>query len=154
FNPKLIGFGHADFRGNKAARTADGVLATRPEYLCPECIDGQRADARSEIYSMGILMFEALTGRPPFTASVVPEVLLQQLHEPPPPLPPHAAQVAPIIERCLAKNPAARFQTVAELEAALAPFVPPAATNDARGSQEQGGQPGGAVGGKYELLKL
>ncbi|HEX4621843.1 MAG TPA: serine/threonine-protein kinase, partial [Myxococcaceae bacterium] len=119
YDPKLIDFGLALFQGNKSVKTAMGVIVATPEYTPPECINGQKADARSDLYALGVLMFEALTGAPPFVASSYPELLLKHLNEPPPELPEHAQFLAPIVSRCLAKNPTDRFPTAGALAQAL-----------------------------------
>jgi serine/threonine-protein kinase len=76
-------------------------------------------DARSDLYSLGVILYELLSAAPPFTASD-PAVLWQQiLHDPPPPLaslnPGVEPTLAAVAERCLAKEPAARFQDAAEI---------------------------------------
>jgi serine/threonine protein kinase len=119
YRPKLIDFGLALFRGNKSIQTAEGVLLSTPEYTPPECIEGQRADARSDVYALGILLYECLTGSTPFVASNYNELLLKHLREAPPALPASAAALAPTIFRCLAKRPQERFQSALEVATAI-----------------------------------
>lgn len=119
FNPKLLDFGLAHFQGPRSVRTATGVILATPEYTPPESIQGARADARSDLYSLGILLYEALVGSPPFVAANYGELLLKHLSEEPPPLPDAAAHLTPVLLRCLAKDPAARWASAAELGGAL-----------------------------------
>ncbi len=118
--PKILDFGLAHFAGTRTASTAPGVLLQQMAYCPPECIQGHRADARGDIYSFGILMFEALSGEPPFKGTDG-EVMSQQLTATVPQLPPTARHLQPIVERCLAKEPAHRFDAK-QLAAALDEF--------------------------------
>ena len=91
-----------------------------PYYASPEQINGQEVDIRSDIYSLGATIFTALSGHVPFSGSFA-QVLSQHLNKPPPleallELPP---DIRALVGRMLAKNPADRFQTPAELRAAL-----------------------------------
>ncbi len=106
--PRVLDFGLAHFGGTRSVSTAPGVLLTRPQYTPPECIMGHRCDARGDVYSLGITMYEALTGKPPFDGADG-EVLSAQLTGTVPPLPPTAAHLQPIVDRCLAKEPSRRF---------------------------------------------
>jgi len=118
--PKLLDFGLAHFGGTRSVSTAPGVLLGRPQYTPPECIMGQRCDARGDVYALGITLFEALTGRPPFDGPDG-EVLSQQLTGAVPRLPPTAAHLQPIVDRCLAKEPSRRFEAK-DLATALEQF--------------------------------
>ena len=113
---KVLDFGIARAHGDPAA----GSFAGTPEYAAPEQAQGG-ADRRSDIYALGVILFQMLAGRRPFTARE-PRALLQQHRDvPPPPLP---AAIPPairqIVARCLAKDPADRYQTADELVQALA----------------------------------
>lgn len=111
--------------------TATGFLVGTPEYMSPEQAEGHHVDGRSDIYSLGIVLYEMVTGMVPFhTPSPVSTALKHVQEAPPPPrqarpdLPPAVEQV---IMRALAKHPAARYQTAAELarELTLALVVSP-----------------------------
>jgi tRNA A-37 threonylcarbamoyl transferase component Bud32 len=107
----------------------DAIGSGTPEYWSPEQATGQAIDARSDIYSLGVVLYELLTGRVPFHSHAVVEVVAQHLHVEPPPFAPLPGTVPPprelcaIVERCLAKQPEQRFQTARELRAALQQIV-------------------------------
>src|ERR1041385_8251995 len=104
--------------------TATGQILGTVYYLSPEQIGGEDVDARSDIYAMGVVGYRALAGRFPFYASLASAVLVSHVTKQPAPLATMAPQVpaslASIVDRCLAKDPAHRYQTCAELDAALA----------------------------------
>jgi serine/threonine protein kinase len=101
-----------------------GTFLGTPEYIAPECVQGQPADARSDIYALGILLFELLSGRPPFTGSDPLEVALQHIQQPLPLLralcPDIASELEAVVNRALARDPVQRFQRATELAAAFA----------------------------------
>jgi hypothetical protein len=120
-----------DFGISKAPAEADhqltrthAVMGT-PAYMSPEQLRASRdVDARSDIWSLGVVLHECLTGRRPFDGDTLSAVCLKVAVDPLPPLPAYVArELAAVVERCLAKEPAARFATVGELAAALAPFA-------------------------------
>jgi eukaryotic-like serine/threonine-protein kinase len=111
-----------------AAREGDsgeGRLVGTPEYMSPEQALGEPVDGRSDLYSLGVVGYYALSGRLPFTGATATAIIGQQISQPAPPLDAHTAppQLIAAIERCLAKDPAQRFQTGEELAAALAEMV-------------------------------
>jgi len=97
--------------------TQAGSLLGTPLYMAPEQIAGHPPDECSEVFSVGVLAYELLAGKPPYTATTIDELFSQITSLTPPPL---DSPVAPIITRALAKDPAARFPTMAALRDALA----------------------------------
>jgi serine/threonine-protein kinase len=102
--------------------SGEGELIGTPEYMSPEQAAGGRIDGRSDLYSLGVVGYVALAARLPFTAPTVAALLVQHASKTPPPLNVPGAPRALIaaIERCLAKDPAERFQTAEELAGAFA----------------------------------
>ncbi|HPO15500.1 MAG TPA: protein kinase [Candidatus Hydrogenedentes bacterium] len=115
---KLMDFGLAKVQGMRL--TASNVVMGTPCYMSPEQINGKEADARSDIYSLGLVMHELLTGNVVFTGE---NVLQRQLTE----VPPAPAEVNPnvppevdaLVMKCIAKDPGQRFQSIGELITAL-----------------------------------
>jgi serine/threonine-protein kinase len=112
--------------------TATHALMGTPMYMSPEQMKSSRdVDGRTDIWALGVILFELLSGRVPFGGDTLPEVCLNVVSSPPPSLGelrrdvPAGLQVA--VLRCLAKNRDERFSSVAELARALAPFAPPRA---------------------------
>jgi eukaryotic-like serine/threonine-protein kinase len=118
--------------GGEISVKETSVLMGTPLYMSPEQIRSTReVDHRSDIWSLGVVMFELLTGRPAFAAETVTQVCALVLEAATPPLAEHCENAPPalaaIIERCLMKDPAQRYQSAAELANALLPFAPPRA---------------------------
>jgi serine/threonine protein kinase/predicted negative regulator of RcsB-dependent stress response len=100
--------------------TAEGMIAGTLPYMAPELLRGQRGDQRADIWALGVLLYEMVTGRRPFGGATGFELSAAILHEPPQALP--AAVPAPmraIIQRCLEKNPADRYQHATDVQEAL-----------------------------------
>ena len=109
--------------------TATGTTLGTPMYMSPEQVrDATDVDARTDIWSLGTVLYQLLTGAPPFQGDTVPSLCAKIVADPPPPLDRVRSDVpiglARIVERCLQKDKNARFQTVAELALALGPFAP------------------------------
>jgi len=104
--------------------TGAGVMIGTPEYMSPEQVDGQEADARADIYSLGVVLFEMLTGRLPFEGDTPLSVAVKQKSEPPPDPRKINAQVpeglGQLVLRCLAKGKGERYQNSDDLLAELA----------------------------------
>ena len=101
-----------------ASLTESGAIVGTAAYMPPEVLRGAVADARSDIWSLGVIMFEMVTGTRPFTGASVYELTSAILTAPVPAIV-TAPQLAPIIERALAKSPGERYQQAAEISAAL-----------------------------------
>lgn len=112
------------------AITQQGMLMGSPPYMAPEQGERNRADPRSDIYSLGVVLYEALTGRPPFTGNAPLEIILKHVHEPVPPLvTPKGLEPIPsafeaVVMKCLAKSPMDRFQSMEEVLMAMQDVVP------------------------------
>ncbi len=128
-----------DFGVSKSMTTSDamgGLTQTRamlgsPLYMSPEQMRSSRdVDARSDVWALGVVLYELLTRRWPFEAESMPELCLKVVSDPPTPVTQYRPDVpralAEVIERCLQKNPALRYENAAELAAALEPMAPPA----------------------------
>jgi len=124
---KVLDFGLAKMfaaAGGAAVQTAIGVLLGTPQYMSPEACESKRdIDHRTDIYALGILLFQMLTGKLPFDGETMGEVLVKQVTALPPAprglnpaIPPAVEQ---ILLRCLAKPPDARFPTMLALREAL-----------------------------------
>ena len=120
---KVMDFGIARALETQVPLTRVGQVAGTAKAMSPEQIRGAEADVRSDIYSLGIVLYTLLAGRAPFDADSDIALMKAQLEQAPPPLRAHAADVPPEVEaavmRALQKDPSARFQTVAEFSHAL-----------------------------------
>lgn len=122
---KILDFGLAKPLADLAAAqlTQEGTITGSPLYMSPEQAIGSREpDARSDIYSLGAVLYYLLTGRTPFADENPMKVLIAHAHEPPPPPSQHADvpdDVELIVMACLQKSPDDRYQTAAELAAAI-----------------------------------
>jgi len=103
--------------------TADGMIIGTPAYLSPEQAQGMALDHRTDIYSIGVVIYEMATGQLPFSTDDIPALLLQHVKQPPPPPRLHSpnlsAQLEAVILKTLEKNPARRFQSMEALASAL-----------------------------------
>jgi serine/threonine protein kinase len=118
----LMDFGIAKILGAEQ-HTATGAVIGTALYMSPEQIRGERIDHRSDVYSLGVTLFEMIHGRPPFEADSTMSLMMMHLNDPVPDLrqvqPDAPESLVQVIERCLAKDPNQRYQTAAELAAAL-----------------------------------
>jgi serine/threonine protein kinase len=117
--PKLLDTGLTLFRVSQKVLGQLPRVLVRPEYLAPERIQGHRADTLSDIYALGILMFELVTGAAPYSDSDSRSTRKRHLSDPLPSLPAPLQFLDPVVRGCLAKQRAARFQSVHLLRAAL-----------------------------------
>jgi eukaryotic-like serine/threonine-protein kinase len=137
---KVMDFGIARALDCQDQLTRHGQVAGTARSMAPEQIRGNPADRRSDIYSLGIVLYTLLAGRPPFDGKTDLELMNAQLEQAPPPLDSQGAHVPPKVEaallKALHKDPVARFQTVGDFARALDACragqgtAPPAADRD------------------------
>jgi tRNA A-37 threonylcarbamoyl transferase component Bud32 len=112
----LTDFGVAKILEGTAKLTATGTITGTPAYMSPEQARGDKADQRSDIYSLGVVLFEMLTGHVPFEAETPMAVLFKQIQDPPPPLsivrPDLPYTFEPVLLKALAKDPAERYASI------------------------------------------
>ncbi|MCB9593771.1 MAG: serine/threonine protein kinase [Sandaracinaceae bacterium] len=126
---KILDFGVAKLRRDEQdLLTATGQAVGTPCYMPPEQARGQKdLDLRADLYAIGVILFECLTGARPFNAESLPLLIVQILQDPPPPIrafrPDVPEELVAVVERLLAKEPHERFGSAAEVRAALAPFA-------------------------------
>src|SRR5262249_35503993 len=134
---KLIDFGVAQFAGNVKHHTAAGMVLGNPAYMSPEAARGQRVDGRADLYSVGVVLFEMLTGASPFRAASSAATIDMHLHHKAPSVAgDHGHGAVPgalvdIVKRCLQKSPSDRYGDAGALRIALFDAT------DARGDVER-----------------
>lgn len=116
-------FGIAKLRDRAGDHTQTGMVVGTVKYLAPEQVEGRPVDARTDVYALGVVLYEALTGRPPFQAETDTATALARLHRDPllprqlrPGIP---KELEAVVLRALARDPAGRYSSAAELRAAL-----------------------------------
>jgi hypothetical protein len=116
-----------------AQLTSEGMIIGTPQYMSPEQASGDKLDGRSDIYSLGIVLYQMLTGAPPFDGPSSASILAQQLTQTPAPIrrerPDVSEDMAFVLERMLEKSPGRRFQTASEVSRGLVDALPTAARN-------------------------
>ncbi len=125
---KLLDFGLAQQATDETglletatALTMPSMLAGTPQYMAPEVLNGEPADRRADIFALGVVFYEMLSGRHPFASPTLTAMIGQVLHQPPRPLDPTVpAPLATIVNRALAKSPADRYQDAHQIVRDLA----------------------------------
>jgi eukaryotic-like serine/threonine-protein kinase len=149
--PRIMDFGIARAPGDPAL-TETGALVGTPDYISPEQAEGREADARSDLYALGAMLFEMVTGRTVFEGRTPVSVALKHKTEPPPD--PRAidpglpAELGAVILKCLAKDPADRYPDARALADALASLEP------ARGTVKARRRPGASIFRRKRVLGL
>lgn len=126
YQVKVVDFGIAavllDPEKETCTFTATGEFFGSPHYMSPEMCQGEKADALSDIYSLGIILYEMLSGKPPFDGKIGVKIILSQLKENPPLIkeiksrPELTGFINSVVLKALSKNPAERFQTAAQFK--------------------------------------
>ncbi len=123
-NLKVADFGIAKLAGQTAELTMTGSVVGSPHYMSPEQVRGEELDGRSDLFSLGTVLYEMVGGRRPFEGDTITTLIYQILHHQPVPPPGLAGPSQPLLqsllERLLAKDREERFSSAAQLEAALA----------------------------------
>jgi serine/threonine-protein kinase len=116
---KLMDFGIARMAEAPEAMTQAGLIVGTPHYMSPEQVKGGQLDPRSDVYAVGVLLYEMLVGRRPFESSSLTGVLTAHITEAPRPLselrPDVGPQINAIVMRCLSKDPKQRYSDAGEL---------------------------------------
>ncbi|WP_185964311.1 serine/threonine protein kinase [Aliikangiella marina] len=120
--PVLTDFGIAKASNSSTQMTQTGKLIGTPEYMSPEQCRGKTVDGRSDIYSLGVILYEMLTRRVPYTGEDSVAVCIKHVTKPIPKLPQRLNHFQWLLESLMAKDAAKRFQTGGELAAAILKF--------------------------------
>ena len=101
--------------GQAASVTMSGTVTGTPHYMSPEQAAGAKVDHRTDIYSLGVVLYEMLAGRLPFEGDTTLTVMYKQMHVMPPPIPGLSPLAQAVIDRALAKDPSNRYQSCGEM---------------------------------------
>jgi serine/threonine protein kinase len=113
--PVLTDFGVAKQTEADSRLTKDGTALGSPYYISPEQAECKTLDGRADIYSLGIILYEMLTGKKPYTGNSDIQIIIAHLSDPIPSLPGELGQYQDLIDRMIAKNPEDRFATAGEM---------------------------------------
>lgn len=126
---KIVDFGLAKLMPTSGIdslqATKDGIICGSPRYMSPEQCEGKNVDVRSDVYAVGVSMFEALSGQPPFDSENVIGLMVQHLQSPVPSLRAEyrgqriSEELETVVNKCLEKAPENRYQTMQELRESL-----------------------------------
>jgi serine/threonine protein kinase len=122
-SPVLIDFGLARRSVEDASTTGIGQVLGSPYYISPEQSQGQKVDARTDLYSLGVMFYEMLTGQRPYSGRTAMAIMAQHARSPVPTLPNNVAMQQPLINRLMAKRPEERCASAEELLADLGPIT-------------------------------
>ncbi|MBX3035408.1 MAG: protein kinase [Anaerolineales bacterium] len=100
---------------DSTTQTSTGTVSGTPAYMSPEQARGDKVDKKTDIYSLGVVLYEMLAGRVPFDSESSFGILMKHLNEPPPPIPNISSDLQTVIDRALAKDSAHRYNSAKEL---------------------------------------
>jgi eukaryotic-like serine/threonine-protein kinase len=120
----LADFGIAKQIGSGLALTQDNIALGTPYYMSPEQATASKLDLRSDLYSLGVLLFEMLVGKPPYLAKTSMEIMAMHVNAPVPKLPDTHAKFQPVLNKILAKEPADRYASAEKARAAILAVAP------------------------------
>jgi len=127
---------HDAAKPSSKSLTSEGVIVGTPEYMSPEQASGDPLDGRSDIYSLGVVLYHMLSGSPPFQGPSSASILAQQITEAPEPIRSHRPDVpeemALVLDRMMEKSRDKRFQMASEVSRALVGALPTAASDRVR----------------------
>lgn len=148
-SPVLTDFGIAKTLGSSTIMTRTGLSLGTPRYMSPEQIRGQEVDARADLYSFGVLLYEMLTGNAPYAAEDSFALAMMHVTAPIPELPPELHRFQPILNKLLDKDPSRRFQSGQEFITALDhPEMLPATPDESAGLTRPAPAPPAGPAGK------
>ena len=116
---KVTDFGLAHMNNSDTRLTKSGTTVGTVDYMSPEQVRGEHVDARSDIWSFGVVLYEMLRGERPFRGDYEQAVMYLILHENPKPVSEHPAEIANVVSKMLAREPTERFQSMDEVVTAL-----------------------------------
>jgi DNA-binding NarL/FixJ family response regulator len=122
-SPVLIDFGLARRSLDEIGSTGVGQVLGSPYYISPEQAQGQRVDARTDLYSLGVMFYEMLTGQRPYGGRSAVAIMSQHTSAPVPSLPESTAMQQPLLDRLMAKQQSGRYTSADELLADLGPIA-------------------------------
>lgn len=159
---KVLDFGVAKLNDNRftnATLTQMGMIFGTPRYMSPEQARAQQLDGRSDIYALGVILYELLCGKPPFDGAEPVSVLIKHVNEEAPTFdeiaPGHEipAELERIVRRCLQKEPEARYASVQELDEVLARTEDALRGRGAVGQHQTRGFDGQEIGGDFAAAR-
>lgn len=124
---KVLDFGMAKVQqtdNSETKLTMHGAVYGTPQYMAPEQAAGQEVDHRADVYALGVILYEMLSGRPPFSGETMMALLVKHMTETPPPLPSSVPrQLSQLVMKCLEKSPEQRPQSAQEVVLLLSEFT-------------------------------
>ena len=141
---KILDFGISKIRGSQTVKTQDAAMLGTPQYMAPEQALGHNdlVDQRTDIFALGVIVYEMLSGAPPFVGGSVPEVMFKVVYEPAPPLDARVAglpdYVIAAVVKAMEKKREDRFATIADFSFALTRIATSVGTQSHRAADGHG----------------